>query len=111
MVLVAHGGALEPVLLGDADHPAVGDIRHLLTLGPGGLGLAGLGGLGGSPEVWRRQLEDRERVLGLRADWGEPLSLDCQCEAATGSRKNSREILHDFVNQFIVNLFPSASDA
>ena len=89
MVLVAHGGALEPVLLGDADHPPVGDIRHLLTLGPGGLGLTGLAG---SPEVWGRQLEDRERVLGLSAGRGEPLSLDCQCEAATGSRKNIWEL-------------------
>ena len=96
MVLVAHGGALEPVLLGDADHPPVGDIRHLLTLGPGGLGLAG------RPEVWGRQLEDRERVLGLSAGWGEPLSLDCQCEATTGSRKNIWEIVLDFVNELIV---------
>lgn len=97
MVLVAHGGALEPVLLGDADHPAVGDIRHLLTLGPGGLGLAGLAG---SPEVRRRQLEDREGVLGLGADRGEPLPLDCQCEATTGSRKNILESVLDFVNEF-----------
>ena len=87
MVLVAHGGALDPVLLGDADHSPVGDIRHLLTLGPGGLGLTGLAGLDGSPEVWGRQLEDRERVLGLSAGRGEPLPPDCQCEAATGSRK------------------------
>lgn len=87
MVLVTHGGALKPVLLGDADHPPVGDIGHLLTLGPGGLGLAWLLGLevGGRG----RQLEHRQRVLGLSADWGESLSLNCQSEATPGSRKNN----------------------
>ena len=90
MLLVTHGGALEPVLLGEADHPPIGDIGHLLTLGPGGLGLAWLLGLevGGRG----RQLEHRQRVLGLSADWGESLSLNCQCEATAGSAENIQGI-------------------
>ena len=89
MLLVTHGGALEPVLLGEADHPPVGDIGHLLTLGPGGLGLPRL--LRG-PEVGGRHLENRQGMLGLSADWGESLSLNCQCEATAGSAENIQGI-------------------
>ena len=85
VVLVTHGGALQPVMLGDADHPPIGHIRHLVTLGVGGLGLVMMLG---RTEVRRRHLEDRERMLGLIADWrtrgSHSLSLDRQCEATAG---------------------------
>ena len=90
MVLITHRGALEPVLLGETDHPAIGNIRHLLTLGPGGLGLPRL--LRG-PEVGGRHLEDRQRMLGLSADWGEPLPLNGQCEPTA----RSGEILKAYI--------------
>ena len=91
MLLVTHGGALEPVLLGEADHPPVGDIGHLLTLGPGGLGL-----------LRGRHLENRQRMLGLSADWGQSLSLDGQCEATAGSGDNIEGKYFDFVKVFFV---------
>ena len=97
MLLVTHGGALEPVLLGEADHAPVGDIGHLLTLGPGGFGLPRL--LRG-PEVGGRHLENRQRMLGLSADWGQSLSLDGQCEATAGSGDNIEGKYFDFVKVF-----------